>query len=41
MFGPVEAADELARFLQLQVLHDVRARRGVGGGGQRDARHPG
>jgi hypothetical protein len=39
--GAVEAADELARVLQLQPLDDVGAREVVGGGGERDARHAG
>ncbi len=39
--GPVKAADELACFFQLQPLDDVGARDGVGGGGQRHARHAG
>jgi hypothetical protein len=39
--GAVEAADELARLLQLQPLDDVGAREVVGGGGERDARHAG
>jgi hypothetical protein len=37
--GPVEAADEDARVLELQALDDVGARQVVGGGRQRDARH--
>ncbi len=39
--GPVEAADELARVLQLQPFQDVLARDRIGGGGQCHARHRG
>ena len=37
---PVEAGDELRRLLQLQPAHDLPAGRGVGGGRDRDPRHP-
>ncbi len=39
--GPVEAADELARVLQLEALDHVLARQRVGRGRQRHARHVG
>jgi hypothetical protein len=37
--GPVKAADEHPRALQLQALNDVRAGQVVGGGGQGHAGH--
>ena len=37
--GPVKAADEQARVLQLQPLDDVFAREGIGRGRERNARH--
>jgi hypothetical protein len=37
--GTVEAGGELPRLLQAQLGHDLVAGRGIGGGGQRDARH--
>ena len=37
----IEAADEQARVLQLQPQDDVGAGQRVGGGGEREARHPG
>ena len=38
---PVEAGDEDPRPLELQAGEDLAPRRRVGGGGERDARHPG
>ena len=38
---PVEAVQELARGTQVQALDDLAARGGIGGGGERDARHLG
>ena len=39
--GPVEAGDEAGRLLQPQLVADVVAGVRVGGGGERDERHPG
>ena len=39
--GPVEAGDEAGRLPQPQLVADVVARVRIGGGGERDERHPG
>jgi hypothetical protein len=41
MLGRSKLLTKVARLFELQVVHHVVARERVGGGGERDARHPG